>query len=71
MEEQRVKIVVTVKRVVDYNVKVRAKSDNTGVDIANVKMPINKDSEAYIFSVVDYGLVGAPFEQMREAIDAA
>ena len=64
------KIVVTVKRVVDYNVKVRAKSDNTGVDIANVKMPINKDSEASIFSVVDYGLVGAPFEQMREAIDA-
>lgn len=70
MEEQRVKIVVTVKRVVDYNVKVRAKSDNTGVDIVNVKMPINKDSEASIFSVVDYGLVGAPFERMREVVDA-
>ena len=64
------KIVVTVKRVVDYNVKVRAKSDNTGVDIANVKMPINKDSEASIFSVVDYGVVGDPLERLPEAIDA-
>ena len=32
------KVLVAVKRVVDYNVKVRVKSDNTGVDIANVKM---------------------------------
>ena len=31
------KILVPVKRVVDYNVKVRVKSDGTGVDIANVK----------------------------------
>jgi electron transfer flavoprotein beta subunit len=31
------KILVAVKRVVDYNVKVRVKSDNTGVDIANVR----------------------------------
>ena len=30
------KVLVAVKRVVDYNVKVRVKSDNTGVDIANV-----------------------------------
>ena len=35
------KILVPVKRVVDYNVKVRVKSDNTGVDIANVKMSMN------------------------------
>ena len=33
------KILVAVKRAVDYNVKVRVKSDSTGVDIANVKMP--------------------------------
>ena len=32
------KVLVPVKRVVDYNVKVRVKSDGTGVDIANVKM---------------------------------
>lgn len=35
------KILVPVKRVVDYNVKVRVKPDNTGVDLANVKMDIN------------------------------
>lgn len=35
------KIVVPVKRVVDYNVKVRVKPDQTGVDLANVKMSMN------------------------------
>lgn len=35
------KVLVPVKRVVDYNVKVRVKSDQTGVDIANVKMSMN------------------------------
>jgi electron transfer flavoprotein beta subunit len=35
------KVLVPVKRVVDYNVKVRVKSDQTGVDLANVKMSMN------------------------------
>src|SRR3977135_2025984 len=35
------KVLVPVKRVVDYNVKVRVKSDGSGVDIANVKMSMN------------------------------
>ncbi|WP_025917867.1 electron transfer flavoprotein subunit beta/FixA family protein [Herminiimonas sp. CN] len=39
------KVLVPVKRVVDYNVKVRVKSDNTGVDIANVKMSMNPFDE--------------------------
>jgi electron transfer flavoprotein beta subunit len=39
------KILVAVKRVVDYNVKVRVKSDGTGVDIANVKMSMNPFDE--------------------------
>ena len=39
------KVLVPVKRVVDFNVKVRAKSDGTGVDIANVKMSMNPFDE--------------------------
>src|SRR5476651_459899 len=39
------KILVPVKRVVDYNVKVRVKSDGTGVDTANVKMSMNPFDE--------------------------
>jgi electron transfer flavoprotein beta subunit len=35
------KVLVAVKRVVDYNVKVRVKADNTGVDLANVTMSMN------------------------------
>ena len=39
------KVIVPVKRVVDYNVKVRVKSDGSGVDIANVKMSMNPFDE--------------------------
>jgi electron transfer flavoprotein beta subunit len=39
------KVLVPVKRVVDFNVKVRVKSDHTGVDIANVKMSMNPFDE--------------------------
>ena len=42
------KILVPVKRVVDYNVKVRVKADGTGVDIANVKMSMNPFDEIAI-----------------------
>jgi electron transfer flavoprotein beta subunit len=46
------KVLVPVKRVVDYNVKVRVKSDNTGVDIANVKMSMNPFDEIAIEEAV-------------------
>jgi electron transfer flavoprotein beta subunit len=39
------KVLVPVKRVVDYNVKVRVKSDKTGVELANVKMSMNPFDE--------------------------
>ena len=39
------KILVPVKRVVDYNVKVRVKSDQTGVELDNVKMAMNPFDE--------------------------
>ena len=46
------KALVAVKRVVDYNVKVRVKSDNTGVDIANVKMSMNPFDEIAVEEAV-------------------
>jgi len=46
------KILVAVKRVVDYNVKVRVRSDQTGVDIANVKMSMNPFDEIAIEEAV-------------------
>jgi electron transfer flavoprotein beta subunit len=39
------RVLVSVKRVVDYNVKVRVKADNSGVDLANVKMSMNPFDE--------------------------
>jgi len=46
------KIIVPVKRVVDFNVKVRVKSDSTGVDIANVKMSMNPFDEIAVEEAV-------------------
>ena len=46
------KILVSVKRVVDYNVKIRLKSDYTGVDIANVKMSMNPFDEIAVEEAV-------------------
>jgi len=46
------KVLVPVKRVVDYNVKVRVKSDGTGFDIANVKMSMNPFDEIAVEEAV-------------------
>ena len=46
------KILVPVKRVVDYNVKVRVKADGTGVDIANAKMSMNPFDEIAVEEAV-------------------
>ena len=46
------KILVTVKRVVDFNIKVRAKADGSGVDIANVKMSMNPFDEIAVEEAV-------------------
>ncbi|CAM2169681.1 Electron transfer flavoprotein subunit beta [Paraburkholderia sacchari] len=46
------KILVAIKRVVDYNVKVRVKSDGTGVDVANVKMSMNPFDEIAVEEAV-------------------
>ena len=46
------KVLVAVKRVVDYNVKVRVKADNTGVETANVKMSMNPFDEIAVEEAV-------------------
>jgi len=51
-QSKTMKILVPVKRVVDYNVKVRVKSDGTGVDIANVKMSMNPFDEIAVEEAV-------------------
>ena len=50
--EERMKALVAVKRVVDYNVKVRVKADNTGVDLTNVKMSVNPFDEIAVEEAV-------------------
>jgi electron transfer flavoprotein beta subunit len=46
------KVLVPVKRVIDYNVKVRVKSDGSGVDLANVKMSMNPFDEIAVEEAV-------------------
>ena len=46
------KILVPVKRVIDYNVKVKVKSDNSGVDLENVKMSMNPFDEIAVEEAV-------------------
>jgi electron transfer flavoprotein beta subunit len=55
------KVLVAVKRVVDYNVKVRVKADNSGVELANVKMSMNPFDEIAVEEAVrmkEAGTVG-------------
>jgi electron transfer flavoprotein beta subunit len=56
------KILVPVKRVVDYNVKVRVKSDGTGVETANVKMSMNPFDEIGVEEAVRLKEAGAATE---------
>lgn len=56
------KVLVAVKRVVDYNVKVRVKSDQTGVDLANVKMAMNPFCEIAVEEAVRLKEKGAADE---------
>ena len=56
------KILVAVKRVVDFNVKVRVKADNTGVETANVKMSMNPFDEIAVEAAVRLKEAGAATE---------
>ncbi len=62
------KVIVPVKRVVDYNVKVRVKPDNTGVDLNNVKMSVNPFCEIGIEEAVRMKEAGAAEEVIAVAV---
>ena len=65
------KVLVAVKRVVDYNVKVRVKSDGTGVDLANVKMSMNPFDEIAVEEAVRLKEAGVVTEVIAVSCGAA
>ena len=65
------KILVPVKRVVDYNVKIRVKADGTGVDLANVKMSMNPFDEIAIEEALRQKEAGKATEVIVVSIGAA
>ncbi|MDG2278792.1 MAG: electron transfer flavoprotein subunit beta/FixA family protein [Pseudomonadales bacterium] len=62
------KVIVPVKRVVDANVKVRVKPDNTGVDLSNVKMAVNPFCEIAIEEAVRLKEAGSAEEVIAVAV---
>ncbi|MBU2890330.1 electron transfer flavoprotein subunit beta/FixA family protein [Celeribacter halophilus] len=65
------KILVPVKRVIDYNVKVRVKSDGSGVDLANVKMSMNPFDEIAVEEAVRLKEKGIATEVVAVSIGVA
>lgn len=61
-ETTQMKVLVPVKRVIDYNVKVRVKADGTGVDLANVKMSMNPFDEIAVEEAIRLREKGAVSE---------
>ena len=65
------KVLVPVKRVLDYNVKVRVKSDQSGVDLANVKMSMNPFDEISVEQAVQMQEAGTATETVVVSIGPA
>ena len=65
------KVIVPVKRVVDYNVKVRVKPDNSGVDLNNVKMSVNPFCEIGIEEAVRLKEAGTAEEVIAVAVGSS
>ena len=65
------KVLVPVKRVVDYNVKVRVKSDGSGVDTANVKMSMNPFDEIALEEAVRLKEAGEVTEVVAVSVGSA
>ena len=62
------KVLVPIKRVIDYNVKVRVKADNSNVDLANVKMAINPFCEIAVEEAVRLKEAGIATEVIAVSI---
>lgn len=62
------KIIVAVKRVVDYNIKIRVKPDGTGVDLSHVKMSMNPFDEIAVEEAIRQKEVGKASEVMLVSI---
>ncbi|MEL7345062.1 MAG: electron transfer flavoprotein subunit beta/FixA family protein [Pseudomonadota bacterium] len=62
------KVLVPVKRVIDYNVKVRVKADGSGVDLANVKMSMNPFDEIAVEQAIRMREAGAADEVVAVSI---
>ena len=65
------KVLVPVKRVIDYNVKVRVKADNSGVDLANVKMSMNPFDEIAVEQAIRMKEAGQADEIVAISIGVA
>ena len=65
------KVLVAVKRVVDYNVKIRVKGDGSGVDLANVKMSMNPFDEIAVEEAVRLKEKGAASEVVAVSLGEA
>jgi electron transfer flavoprotein beta subunit len=65
------KVLVPVKRVVDYNVKIRVKPDNSGVDLSNVKMSVNPFCEIAIEEAVRLKEAGTATEVVAVTVGSA
>jgi electron transfer flavoprotein beta subunit len=70
-EGKTMKIVVPVKRVVDYNVKIRVKPDGSGVDLANVKMSMNPFDEIAVEEALRLREAGKASEVVAVSIGPA
>jgi electron transfer flavoprotein beta subunit len=62
------RVIVPVKRVIDYNVKVRVKSDGSGVDLANVKMSMNPFDEIAVEEAIRLKEAGAAEEVIAVSV---
>jgi electron transfer flavoprotein beta subunit len=65
------KVIVAVKRVVDYNVKIRVKADKTGVELANVKMSMNPFDEIGVEEAIRLKEAGVATEVIAVSIGPA